>query len=79
MTGSGTGVLASGTSAGATLQDLTINSGNPSGAGASAYGVWALNSTLTLKDSTVTAAAGNAGASGGSAPDKLTVLINDHG
>jgi hypothetical protein len=52
----------------ATLQQLTINSGTPSGAGSSAYGIRAVNgSTVTLTNVTVSAAnavAGTAGSSG---------------
>ncbi len=65
VTGNGTGVLANGTIGAATLADLNINSGSPSGAGASAYGVRAVSgSTLEITDSVVTAQDGNAGTNG---------------
>ena len=61
ITGSGTGVTVTGRTA--NLEQLTINSGSPSGAGSSAYGVAALSSAIvTVRNSTVTAAPGVAGA-----------------
>ena len=63
--GSATGVLVQGASTVA-LTRLTVNSGTPSGAGASAYGVRAIGgSNVTLTDSNVTAAAGVPGSGGG--------------
>ena len=49
----------------ATLQQLTINSGTPSGAGSSAYGIRAVNgATLTLTNVSVSAANAVAGTNG---------------
>jgi len=54
------------TTFGARLQQLTINSGTPSGAGSSAYGVRALSgATVAVERSIVTSAAGIAGANNG--------------
>ena len=72
VTGNGTGVLADGASAGATLADLTINSGSPVGAGASAYGVRATGSTLEIENSNIAAAAGNSGVAGTTPSGALT-------
>lgn len=76
VTGNGTGVLASGTTSGATLANLTVNSGAPSGAGASAYGVRATASTLAIEHSTISAAAGNAGVAGSTPSGALTPGTN---
>ena len=62
ITGSGTGVSIS-TGPAINLDQLTIASGTPSGAGVSAYGVFAVSTgTVTMNRDVVTAAAGNAGA-----------------
>ena len=76
VTGNGTGVLASGTTSGATLANLTVNSGAPSGAGASAYGVRATASTLAIERSTISAAAGNGGVAGSTPSGALTSGTN---
>jgi len=56
-----TGVLVS--TSGARLQQLTINSGTPSGAGSSAYGVRAISgATVDSENCTITAATGVGGA-----------------
>ncbi len=63
-----TGVLVRGAS-NVALTRVDVDSGTPSGAGSSAYGVRAIaGSTVTLTDSTVTARAGVPGASGSSSP-----------
>lgn len=65
VTGNGTGVLVTGASTVATLADLTINSGPATGAGASTYGVRAISgSNVTVRDSIVSAADANNGATG---------------
>src|SRR5690606_22772194 len=80
VTGNGTGVLANGTTSGATLLDLTIHSGTPVGAGASAYGVRAVNgSVLTIRDSEITAANGNPGASAGTAANGSFICHGGNG
>ncbi|MFZ4719297.1 MAG: PKD domain-containing protein [Ilumatobacteraceae bacterium] len=63
-----TGVLAQ-TNSNLTLENVSVNSGTPTGAGSSAYGVRSLSgSNVTVKDSTVVAqngAAGTFGTNGG--------------
>lgn len=76
VTGNGTGVLADGAVSGATLADLHIHSGTPAGTGASSYGVRATGSTLNIKTSTVTAAAGSAGVAGTTPTGALTAGTN---
>ena len=64
----GTGVLVQ-SAADLDLIEVMVSSGSPSGAGSSAYGVRAIGgSNVDVSDSTITAAAGVAGSTGGSAP-----------
>ncbi len=65
--GASTGVLVTGGSA--ALTRVTVDSGTPSGAGNSAYGVRAISgANVSVTDSTVTAKPGVAGTTNGSAP-----------
>ncbi|MFM7063770.1 MAG: PKD domain-containing protein, partial [Actinomycetes bacterium] len=73
----GTGAVATGVlvqnSSTLTLQRLVVDSGTPTAAGASAYGVRSLSgSTVAVVDSTVTAKAGVAGAAASGAPGAAT-------
>ncbi|MDQ2678963.1 MAG: PKD domain-containing protein, partial [Actinomycetota bacterium] len=65
--GASTGVLVTGGSA--ALTRLTVDSGTPSGAGNSAYGVRAISgATVSVTDSTITAKPGVAGVTNGGSP-----------